>query len=86
MSIDSSLLAILCCPVSHQPLKLMGDDALQRVNELIEARALKQRDGTVLEHAWAGALCTEDGRVAYPIEDDIPILLEERGIALAALT
>ena len=59
---------------------------MRRVNELIAQRALRQRDGAVLDQPWTGALGTEDGRVAYPIEDDIPILLEERGIALTALS
>jgi uncharacterized protein YbaR (Trm112 family) len=30
----------------------------------------------------AAALIREDGRVAYPVRDDIPVLIAEEGIAL----
>jgi uncharacterized protein YbaR (Trm112 family) len=85
VSIDSNLLEILCCPVTHQPLKLMGADALSRMNDRIAERQLKQRDGTVLESPVLEALCTDDDRIAYPVRDGIPVLLEECGIVLAAL-
>lgn len=85
MSVDSNLLAILCCPVTHQPLKAMGPDVLSRVNRLITERKVRQADGALLEHALEEALCTDDGRFAYPVRDGIPVLLEECGIQLAAL-
>jgi uncharacterized protein YbaR (Trm112 family) len=31
------------------------------------------------------ALISEDSRVIYPVQDDIPILLEERGIGTTQL-
>jgi uncharacterized protein YbaR (Trm112 family) len=31
-------------------------------------------------------LITEDGQVIYPVQDDIPVLLEERGIGTTQFT
>ena len=43
------------------------------------------RDGTVLTTELRGALITRDGKLAYPVEDEIPVLLEDHGIVLSQL-
>lgn len=85
MSFDSALLDIICCPVTHQPLEKMSAGKLQRLNELIAAREIRNRADEPVEAALELALVTRDGRLAYPVRDGIPMLLEEQGIVLTKL-
>jgi len=85
VSFDSALLDIICCPVTHQPLEKMSAGKLQRLNELIAAREIRNRADEPVEAALELALVTRDGRLAYPVRDGIPMLLEEQGIVLTKL-
>ena len=85
MSLDSRLLDIICCPVTHSPLARMGADGLERLNALIaEAKIVNRGEETVTE-ALDDALVTRDGKLAYPVRDGIPVLLAEQGISLSQL-
>ena len=42
-------------------------------------------DGATVAEELREGLMTEDARVVYPVEDDIPILLEEKGIGTTQL-
>lgn len=83
MSFDRKLLDIVCCPATHLPLRLMPDSLLDQLNAGIAAGAVRQRDDKLVTEPLEQALMTEDQRLAYPIRDDIPMLLEELGIAIA---
>lgn len=85
MSFDRNLLDIICCPVTHLPLKLMPEAMLARLNAEIESGRLKFRDDTPVTEPLEQALVTDDERLAYPVRDDIPLLLEEQGILIAQL-
>jgi len=85
VSFDSTLLDIICCPVTQLPLEFLPDKKLARLNELIEAHRITNRDDTVIETPLEQALVTRDGRLAYPIRDGIPVLLQEQGILLAQI-
>jgi uncharacterized protein YbaR (Trm112 family) len=67
--VDRQLLGILCCPVTHQALRIAGEA------ELIKARARASRP-------IAEGLVREDGKILYPISDGIPLLVPEEGIPL----
>jgi len=82
MSFDRQLLDILCCPATHLPLKLMPEAMLERLNAGIDAGTLRHRDESPVTDRLEQALITEDQRLAYPIRDDIPLLLEEYGIPI----
>ena len=82
---DKSLLAILCCPVSHKGLIMAGGDLLRKVNTAIGSGDLKKRDGQVLSAAFREALVTDDGRILYPVNDGIPVLLEDESVMLDQL-
>lgn len=83
MSFDHQLLDIICCPATHLPLRLVPEALLERLNARIESGQLKHRDETPVTESLEEALMTDDERLAYPIRDDIPMLLEEFGISLA---
>lgn len=77
------MLDIICCPVTHVPLRIMPESLLEQLNAGIAAGKVRQSDDTLVTEPLEQALMTEDERLAYPIRDDIPMLLEEYGIALA---
>jgi len=85
MSLNEQLLDILCCPVTRSPLGRLPKDRLDRLTLAIERGAIKDRGDRTLTEPLAAALVTRDGKLAYPIIDGIPVLLEDRGIALTQL-
>lgn len=66
---DASLLELLCCPVTRQPLRTADAGTLRRAAE---------KTSQVLEEG----LVREDGSVLYPVIHGIPVLLPEEGIPL----
>ncbi len=80
MAIDRRLLEILCCPVSHRPLRMLGKAQQQWLNDAIAAGSVVDVDGRAVTITLDSGLITDDARVIYRIEDDIPVLLPEEGI------
>ncbi len=82
---DKRLLSILCCPVTHKGLILAKSDLLSRVNLAIAAGSLENRDGQALSESLQEALITDDGKLLYPVNDGIPVLLEGESVTLDQL-
>jgi uncharacterized protein YbaR (Trm112 family) len=80
MPVDGKLLEILCCPVSKTPLIMLGQEKLDKLNSAIASSEALYVDGEKVTEPLQEALITEDGKVIYAVQDDIPILLEEKGI------
>ena len=80
--IDKDLLEILACPETHQPLREADTDQVAALNGRIEAGDLTNVGGEAVEGPLDGALVREDGKLAYPIRDRIPVLLVHEGIPL----
>jgi uncharacterized protein len=80
MPIDGKLLEILCCPVSRSPLSMLSATKLGKINAAIARGEVKYVDGAKVGSALPEGLITDDGKVIYAVEDNIPILLHEKGI------
>ena len=80
MPVDRKLLEILCCPVSKTPLTVLGQEKLDKLNSTISSGEALYVDGKKVKDPLTEGLITEDGKVIYPVQDDIPVLLEEKGI------
>lgn len=80
MPVDGKLLEILCCPVSKTPLAALGKQKLDKLNTAISSGDALYISGDKVTKPLQEGLITEDGKVIYPVQDDIPILLEEKGI------
>ena len=85
MSLDSHLLDIICCPVTHSPLERMRAEDLERLNALIAEGKISSRGDEIVSDTLEDALVTRDGKLAYPVRDGIPILLGEQGISMTQL-
>lgn len=82
---DKRLLNILRCPVSHKGLSVAKRNLLDRVNTAISAGDIINREGETLKAELSEALVTDDGKLLYPVNDGIPVLLEGESVALDQL-
>lgn len=85
MAVDGKLLEILCCPVSKVALNRLDHSRLEKLNRAITNGEVQTVKGEKVSTTLKEALITEDGRVIYPVVDDIPVLLEEKGIGTTQL-
>ncbi len=82
---DKRLLSILCCPVTHKGLSLARPDLLKKINTAISDGRLVNRDGAELSGSVDEALITDDGKIMYPVNEGIPVLLEGESVGLNQL-
>lgn len=82
--ISKELLEILACPETKMPLVLAEPDLLEQLNELISKGELRNQDGDIVVDPMEQALVREDGKLLYPIREEIPILLSGEAIALGS--
>jgi len=80
--VHPELLEILACPEDKTPVRLLEAGALAALNERIKAGGVKTRGGQPVTDPVAEALVREDGKYAYPVRDDIPIMLIDEAIPL----
>lgn len=82
MPVSQELLEILVCPETRQPVSEAANDLIARLNGEIEAGNLRNRGGDAVSQAIEEGLLREDGKVLYPVEDGIPVMLIEESIEL----
>ncbi len=80
--ITPDLLGILCCPETHQDLRLAQPAVVEKLNAQIAAGTLKNRIGQPIQEKIDGGLIRSDGRFLYPIRRDIPVMLVDEAIPL----
>jgi uncharacterized protein YbaR (Trm112 family) len=84
--LDPGLLAILCCPETKQDLTEGSDLQIRHLNEAVTAGTVKNRLGQSVSEKVDGLLIRSDLQFAYPIRQDIPILLTDEAIPLSGLS
>jgi len=82
---DKRLLSILRCPTSHKGLAVLKKDQLDRLNDAIGAGEVQNHDGQTIDKPLTSALITDDGKRIYPVDDGIPVLLEDESINMEQL-
>lgn len=80
---DKKLLDILACPASRQPLTMLERAGLDAMNRAIAQGAVKRIDDSPQTDALQDALVTRDRKMVYRIDDGIPVLLVDEGLATA---
>ncbi len=82
---DQELVKILCCPQTKVPVELLASGDLEKLNRGITEGRVKQVDGATLKKPVAEALITRDRKTIYRVDEGIPIMLIEQGIAAAQI-
>jgi uncharacterized protein YbaR (Trm112 family) len=77
---EQELLEKLCCPETHQLLRLAEPALLEKLNQRAAAGQLRNRAGRSLEAPVEGGLVRQDGRWMYPVRQNIPIMLIDEAI------
>jgi uncharacterized protein YbaR (Trm112 family) len=80
--IDPELLKIMCCPETHQPIAFAEPPLIEKLNQQIAAGQLKNRAGQPIKEKIDGVLVREDRKFAYPIRENIPVMLIDEAIPL----
>ncbi len=83
--IDQNIIDVLACPATHRGLRPLSADRLRQLNDRIAAGRAIYVDGETIEEPVSAALVTDNDTLIYRIDDDIPVLLVERGIATRQL-
>lgn len=82
---DRKLLDLLVCPATRQPLALLDKPGLEALNRAIAAGSVHRTDDTAQTEPVREALITRDRKTIYRVDDGIPVLLIEEGIAATAV-
>jgi len=82
MPVDSELLEILVCPETRQPVRPAEPALLEGLNARIRAGELRNRGGEAVTAPLEEGLVREDGKILYPVDDGIPVMLVEESIEL----
>jgi len=81
-TVSHDLVEILVCPETKQPVTLASAEQLQKVNDGIRDGSLRNRGGGKPENEISEGLVRDDGKVLYPVDDGIPVMLIEESIEL----
>ncbi|SPE55240.1 conserved hypothetical protein [Verrucomicrobia bacterium] len=82
MKPDPELLNLLCCPETHQAVRPAPPALLEQVNLQIASGTLKNRAGRVVKERLDDGLLRADGKLLYPLWQDIPVMLVNEAIPL----
>jgi uncharacterized protein YbaR (Trm112 family) len=82
--IETELLNILCCPETHQSVRVAEPPLVEKLNRQIASGGLKNRAGQPVKEKIDGGLVRDDGKYLYPIRGDIAVMLVDEAIPLAS--
>jgi len=80
--VDSFLLNLLRCPETMQNLHLASNSQISRINRDIQSGHCRNRSGQYVSRPIDTGLVRDDGRILYPVRNDIPVMLPEESIPL----
>ncbi len=80
---QDSLLQLLVCPETHQPLQKASQELLTSLNEAVANQSLKTRSGMLVSETLEAGLVRDDQKLLYPIRQGIPLMLIHEAICLS---
>ncbi|MBI1356247.1 MAG: hypothetical protein GC160_18040 [Acidobacteria bacterium] len=82
---SDDLLEILCCPETKVPVEMLAADRVEKLNRQIAAGKVTAVGGETVQKPVQEALITTDGKTIYRIDDNIPVMLVDQGVATRQL-
>ena len=76
------LLQILRCPETRQTLVVAEPPEIERLNTQLAAGQLRNAAGKPVTVKLDGGLVRADGRLLYPVRNNVPVLLVDEAIVL----
>ncbi len=76
---------MLCCPETKQDLTAADASLIEKINQKIEKRELKNRGGEVIIQKIESGLVRADKRYLYAVRRDIPVMLIDEAVPLAGI-
>ena len=80
MPIEKKLLDILCCPETKVDIKELGEEELKKLNDKIKSGKVVYKNGETVKQVLVEGLITVDKKTIYRIDEEIPIMLIDKGI------
>ena len=80
--LNAELLALLVCPATHQDVALATPVEIAQINEAIRKGQVRTVACNPVGQPLEAALIRADRSIAYPIRDDIPVMLVAEGLVL----
>lgn len=82
MALDPEFLKLLVAPGTRQRLLELPARDLAALNDRIQKGGVRNQGGATVARALTAALQPEGVRIAFPVEEGIPILLTSEAIPL----
>jgi len=86
VAVDPRLMDVLVCPVTGAALEPLDPATRDSLNERVAAGSLRHVDGTPVAMPLEHGLVTRDRHTVYRVDDDIPVMLPDKGIPLESDT
>ncbi len=80
MPVSKELLDILCCPKTRVALKELTAEQINKINNEISQKTINYADGKPVDKELEEGLITEDSKIIYRVDEEIPIMLIDMGI------
>lgn len=80
--LSEHLLKILVCPETKLPVAPAPAELLEQINRSIHSGTLRNLAGNSIKDSVDGVLVRNDGKRAYLVRNDIPIMLIDESISL----
>lgn len=79
--IAPELLEVLCCPADRSAVRLATAAELEALNARI-AKGVANNGGVAVTEKLEAAIIRVDGTFAYPVREEIPVMLIDEAIPL----
>lgn len=76
---NKEIFELLCCPDTKQPVSELDAESVKALNNAIGKGNLKNVGDKIVKERMDTALVREDGKIAYPVRNNIPIMLIHEG-------
>jgi uncharacterized protein YbaR (Trm112 family) len=76
---ETSLLELLCAPLTHASLRLAHGEELRSINRVVGLGLLRNRAGELLQTELEACLICDADRICYPVRDGFPVLIPDAG-------